>query len=329
MSKVSVIIPVYNVAEYVEACLRCVIAQTYTDLEILVCDDGSTDKSGAICDCIAREDNRVHVIHTSNGGLSAARNTCLDVATGEFVTCVDSDDIVTCDYIEKMVQACVVCNADAALCDYCRVDESASVVPQSMRPSDVDASCKVYFNTECLEQIYHPTSSGMNFAAGFKLYRRSLFENPKVRYPIGKLHEDYFITWKLLYKASRIAYLQEPLYGYRIRGGSIMNKAFRIERSVVIEATKEQCDFFLKHDEQRLAELAVNNHLRMEFTIVANLQGLKNTAAKERARQIIQQLRVDCRQYLPQVNLPGYKKCIYCFTAAFPVPLLVQKLRMF
>lgn len=328
MSKVSVIIPVYNVADYVETCLRSVMTQTYTDLEILVCDDGSTDESGEICDRIAREDARIRVIHTENHGLSAARNACLDMATGEYVAPVDSDDLVATTYIERLVCACVEQDADIAICDYQKIEEACQTIDQAVSDSAADATA-VYTNLECLEHLYHPTSSGMSTVAWAKLYRRTLFENPQVRYPIGKLHEDLFTTWKLLYLAQKAVYVRVSLYGYRIRGGSIMRKRFRMEQTVIPEATREQCDCFLEHGERELAALAVNNHFRMGFSVVANLRKMGTEESRGREQQILQQLRKDCRRYLPQVTLPWYKKITFYIASACPLQPLIQRLRMF
>ena len=105
--KISVIVPVYNVESYVEACLRSILRQTFRDLEILVVDDGSTDSSGEICERLSREDERIHVFHQENGGLSAARKTGLKAASGEFVAPVDSDDLLSPAYMEKLLNACL------------------------------------------------------------------------------------------------------------------------------------------------------------------------------------------------------------------------------
>lgn len=329
MNKVSVVMPVYNVVDYVETSLRSVMTQSYQDLEILICDDGSTDGSGEVCDRLAVEDARIKVVHTENRGVSAARNTCLDMATGEYITSVDPDDLISRDYVERMVLACASYDADVALCDYCRLDESARTMPKISHRADEEMPYQVYTNTECLEQMYHPTSLGMNYAVCFKLFRRRLFENPPVRYPVGKIHEDLFTTWKLIYGAHHVVYLEEPLYGYRIRGGSTMTKAFRIERTAVVEATKETCDYYLSHGEGRLAALAVNYHIRTEFSMIANLRTIHTDVAHEMEQQILEQLRTDCKQYLPRVDLPCYKKLVYSATAMFPLRPLVQKLRMY
>lgn len=329
MDKVSVIIPVYNVANYIELTLRSIMTQTYQNLEILVCDDGSTDDTGRICDRIAEEDARVRVIHTANQGVSAARNTCLDVATGEYVATIDSDDLVARDYIERMAQACAAYDADVALCDYCKLDETAQKMPAAVSEADATRNCRVYSNTECLLQMYHPTSPGMNFAAGFKVLRRSLFEEHQIRYPVGRIHEDQAITPQLIYYARRVVYLPEELYGYRIRGGSIMHRGFNKSRMDIVKATREQCEFYLQQGEDVLASLAVNNHIRTEFSVLANLRETAIEDRQELEQQVIRELREDCDKYLPVSGLSATRKALYRLAAAMPLPVLVQRLRMF
>lgn len=329
MSKVSVIIPVYNVVDYIELCLRSIMVQTHRDLEILVCDDGSNDGTGEICDRLAAEDARIRVIHQENQGVSAARNACLDVATGEFIATIDSDDLVVRDYIERMVCACNENDADAALCDYCKLDEAANVVPNIDPSTPSQAQCVLYSNTECLEHMYHPTSSGMNFAAGFKVLRRSLFEEHHIRYPVNRIHEDQAITPQLIYYTGRVAYLPLELYGYRIRTGSIMHREFYKGRLDILEATRRACDFFLEQQERDLAALAVNNHIRTAFSVLACLREMHSVDADGWAQDVLEQIQADCKRYLGVVSLSLPRKSLYRLAAACPAPPLVQRLRMF
>ena len=118
---ITVIIPVYNAEQYVERCLKSVCGQTYTNIEVVVVDDGSTDKSGDLCDQIAKKDPRVRVYHTKNGGPSAARNTALNHISGEYLTFVDADDYISEQFLEIMYQACVEEQAEISICEYIRV----------------------------------------------------------------------------------------------------------------------------------------------------------------------------------------------------------------
>lgn len=327
MSKVSIIIPVYNVAAHVEACLRSVMTQTYQDLEILVCDDGSADGSGEICDRLAAEDARIQVMHIANSGVSAARNTCLDLATGDYIAPVDSDDLIEPDYIEQILTVCEEKGTDIAFCDYQKVSEDGERIGDSTETNTT--TCVIYTNTECLEHMYHPTSSGMSIVPWGKIYRRSLFEEPQIRYPVGQIHEDQSTTFQLFYAAHSIGYLPMVLYSYRIRSGSIMRRAFHKERAVIVEATRKQCEFFLQHGERRLAALAVNNHLRTAFSVLANLREMQNAEGNECAEQVLAALRTDCKKYLPQVDLAVSRKVLFRIAAAMPLQPIVQRLRMF
>ena len=367
--KVSVIVPVYNVADYVGACLQSIIGQDYTDLEILAVDDGSTDGSGEICDAMAAEDPRIRVIHTPNRGVSSARNTCLQAATGEYITSVDSDDLILPGFFSAMVSACEEYHVDASVCDLRRVDQDYILKradffdeegdgeagnmpqpdPESIPDSGAaDGECnredplsasentesriRIFTPQECLEHIYHPISTGMSFATCGKLYRRFLYEKARTQYPAGRIHEDVATTYQLLYRAERIAYLPKELYLYRFREGSIMHRPFYEERLAAAEATRGQCDFFLKEGERQLAALAINNHIRTMFSLLANVRESEDTQETDKKRmekRLLRELREDCDRYLPQADLSPARKAMFCTAARVPADVLVRRLRMF
>lgn len=289
--KISVIVPVYNVRDYVEACLRSILCQTCRELEILVTDDGSYDGSGEICERLAAEDPRIHVIRQTNGGLSAARNAAIRRAGGEYLAPVDSDDLLEPTYLEKLLTACEANRAQLAICDYRRIPESCRTLPWEEvqepggpagqeEPGDPAESTElpeavVLSPQECLQRVYHPSSSGMSFTAWGKLYRRELFTEQGMEYPSGKLHEDQFTTYRLIACAERIVYVPGERYGYRVREGSIMQKPFGRKRLDLMEATRGQCDFFLAKGWGDIAALAVNNHLRTEISLLACVRDRK------------------------------------------------------
>ncbi len=289
--KISVIVPVYNVRDYVEACLRSILCQTCRELEILVTDDGSSDGSGEICERLAAEDPRIHVIHQTNGGLSAARNAAIRRAEGEYLAPVDSDDLLEPTYLEELLTACEANGAQLAICDCRRIPESCRTFPceevqKPGGPAEPEESgdpaesrelpeALVLSPRECLQRMYHPVSSGMSFTAWGKLYRRELFTEQGMEYPPGKLHEDQFTTYRLVAYAERIVYVPGERYGYRVRGGSIMQKPFARGRLDLMEATRGQCDFFLAKGWGDIAALAVNNHLRTEISLLACVRDRK------------------------------------------------------
>lgn len=361
---VSVIIPIYNVSRFLDDCLRSVTEQDYRELEIICVDDGSTDDSGQKAEEWEKRDSRIRLIRQRNGGLSDARNTGIQAATGEFIAPVDSDDYLSEQYISTLVGACEETGAGVGICDICRVPESAEfhescpdpsgsgTEPEernrgcgdlqrngsgrrSMRendsagPSECDSGVwKELDSRKCLAQIYHPASSGMSFTAWGKIYRKFLYTDNGILYPKGRIHEDQFVTYRLIYAAGRIVYVPEELYCYRQRKGSITNSGFDLRRLDQRAATREQCDFFLKQDEAELSALAVNNHIRTLFSLLACMRenGMKGSEAEEK---MIREIRQDCRHYLPLVDLPAAKKEAFRAAAAMPENFFVNKLRMF
>lgn len=215
-SKISVIIPVYNIEEYLERCLDSVIAQTYTNLEIIVVDDGSTDSSPSICDEYAGKDERIKVIHKKNGGLSDARNAGLKVATGDYVGYVDGDDWVDATMYEDMLNACVKNDAQVAVCRYKRVykDETMDGSSKDVVVLSKEETWNIYINAHPQYVIYNSVWS--------KLFRRDMVED--LEFPVGRNSEDIVYTTKAFCRMDRCVYLDTAYYNYVIdRDGSIMN----------------------------------------------------------------------------------------------------------
>ena len=227
---ISVIIPIYNVEPYLSDCIESIIKQTYTNLEIILVDDGSPDKCGDICDMYAEKDSRITVIHKKNGGLSDARNAGLDIATGKYVTFIDSDDAVALDMVEYLYEMMRESDADITVCQpETFSDEIPEIKWQDQRTETITGTEK------CLE--YYFKSKLIKSVAWGKLYKTDMFEN--VRYPFGKIYEDDFTTYRLIALANRISVGFSKKYFYRIRGGSIMLEAFSMRCLDQIEAAIE------------------------------------------------------------------------------------------
>ena len=234
---ISIIIPVFNVRPYLEKALESVIRQTYSHLEIIVIDDGSTDGSGVICDEFARRDDRIKVIHQENRGLSSARNAGLDIMNGEAVAFLDPDDSYHPDYIKAMAEAMERENADIVVCKYTVTDAdkpAAHIGKEMARPS-----CKagVYRRTEALRAL---ADSAVNVSVWNKLYRRRLWED--VRFPDGRNFEDMYIIFSVFDRCGSVLVLDKPLYFYLKRSGSITNtmseanlRALRLARRHFVE----------------------------------------------------------------------------------------------
>lgn len=224
---VSVIIPVYNVEQYLKQCLDSVINQTYKNLEIILVDDGSTDNSGKICDEYALKDTRIKVIHKDNGGLSDARNTGLKIATGEYITFIDSDDDIELDMVEYLYSVLIKFNCKMSVCTHNVIKNNRTKKSFNLK-EDFKLS-----SFDCIKKmLYH---DGTDTSAWAKLYKKDLFEN--IMYPKGKLFEDIATTYKLFIKSDEIASGHLAKYNYKIRSNSIVRKSFTKAKLDLIENT--------------------------------------------------------------------------------------------
>ena len=217
--KITVIVPVYNVENYLNKCLDSIIKQTYKNLEIIVVNDGSTDNSGTICQEYAQKDDRIVYIEKENGGLSDARNAGLDRMTGSYVTFVDSDDWVELDYIEVLYNKLIEYQADIAVGNYYSFNESEGMFYFHILGDSYYE--KVYDNVSIFENLYdsQEMKSFALISAWGKLYKAGLFE--QLRFDIGKLGEDGYLNQKIYLLAEKIVYIHKGIYSYRIRNNSL------------------------------------------------------------------------------------------------------------
>lgn len=229
---ISAIIPVYNVEKYLERCLKAVLAQTYSNLEILLIDDGSTDGSGGICDEVSGKDARIQVWHTENRGPSAARNLGLDHAQGRYVLFVDSDDILAVDHVSFLYERLLESGADIAICDY--VTTECDVFKETAGTEQ-----RVWTGKEALKNLlyqkYYTTGPVC------KLFDRNVWEG--VRFPLGTLYEDTLAIAMVIGKARRVVYSDALKYGYFQRMGSTMRSMYREETWQYVEITKQLMEY--------------------------------------------------------------------------------------
>lgn len=256
---ISVIVPVYKVEEYLDRCVRSILAQTYRNLEVLLVDDGSPDRCGAICDAFAAQDERVKVIHKVNGGLSDARNVAIDVAKGDYLGFVDSDDFIHPKMYESLLNAILESNASISACFYRSFKPGEDCFTNDEHPETI-----VLGQKEALAHFY--SFNCVNFTLVWnKLYEKSLFEG--IRYPKGKTREDEFTTYKLVYKAHKLVFLKDHLYFYLQRPGSIMReKSFANELNYA-DAQEERQVFFREHGMADLHQKALLKYLVWLFAM--------------------------------------------------------------
>ena len=208
----SIIVPIYKVETYLPTCIDSILAQTFRDFELILVDDGSPDNCPALCDAAAQKDERIRVIHQKNGGLSAARNAGLDIARGEWIGFVDSDDTVAPEMYKTLHDLAQAHHANLAICDILLVDEQNQPLALSnpAMPSEVFTR----------EQVIAHIAGAQYHMATNKLYRREMFA--QLRYPVGKLNEDSFTAPAVLEQVTTAVYTHQQLYRYRHRAGSIM-----------------------------------------------------------------------------------------------------------
>lgn len=279
---ISVIVPVYNVSQYLRKCLDSILRQTYKNIEIILVDDGSTDDSGEICDKYAENDARIRVVHKENGGLSSARNAGIDIMQGDFVTFVDSDDWINCRMIDRMYGILLEYNADISCVSFHKVFEN----DEKKYAASANGKVIVYTGTEAVERIMYKRSIATS--AWGKLYNRQDFNN--IRYPAGMIFEDLATTYKIFYGKKRIAYCNERLYYYFQRKDSIMSRKFsrkRFDRLVIGQEMME----WAKKNEPSLQKAAVSRY----FT--ANMQLLREMPLTDEWRNNLNEIIENVKRY--------------------------------
>lgn len=228
---ISIIVPVFNVEDYLDRCLKSIVSQTYKNLQIILVDDGTEDNSGALCDAWAKRDNRIVVIHQKNGGLSNARNTGIDKADGEYIAFIDSDDCINERYCELLYDALRKTGNKVAVCDFVEFSDDNELI--KFKNNEYNQDIKVITGKELLERLL--CHNGWHLEVTWnKLYDRSLFE--ELRFEEGKIHEDEFIIHRIAILASKITILEQKLYYYYKNNNSIMAQKYSEKRLYRTEA---------------------------------------------------------------------------------------------
>lgn len=260
---ISVIIPIYNVEKYLPRAIESVCRQTYSNLEIILVEDGSPDKCGEICDEYASHDARIKVIHKENGGLSDARNAGLDAMGGEYVAFVDSDDYIAPFFVEELYRALSDTNADISFCQYAVVkkEDTSEGERRFRRPRQVEfpkpREMFAYDRKHLLLNMYDQNHKDATYfiVSWNKLYKAGLWEG--IRFPKGKIHEDEATTYKIFDRAKSGAYVTVPMYGYFSAPSSITRDTFSRKRLDWMEALTERIRYFDEKGEKELTACAV------------------------------------------------------------------------
>lgn len=252
MAAISVLVPVYNVENYLSGCVESILNQSFGDFELLLADDGSTDGSGVLCDSLAQTDSRIHVLHQANSGPAGIRNAALAWAysrDGEWVAFVDSDDTLAENYLERLLSVAQSYDAQIASCAVV----TYSTQEQLEKINREQTPVTVYSGTQACEEVYKINGATVVSCPG-KLIRKELFRN--FTFPEGKIHEDEALIPKVMYTANRIAVCGDRLYFYYQSANSIMRKPFNLRRFEAVEAIDTCIAFFQNHGEQTIVQLA-------------------------------------------------------------------------
>lgn len=280
MCTISIIVPVYKVEKYLKKCVDSIIAQTFTDIEIILVDDGSPDDSGKICDEYAVQDKRIKVIHKENGGLSSARNAGIEMAKGKYLGFIDSDDYIAEDMFEILYDQLLDYDADIATIGMIDVYENKETKVNNLKLVEVldqkDAIKAVLDSTDVYAYAVN------------KLYKKELFDT--VRYPIGKIVEDAFIIMDLLLQCDRIVTNTEQKYYYYRRNDSITGLSFSTKNFDVIEAWEKNGELV----KNAYPELSDSIHRRIcwaYFDVLDKIAISDNSESKEIRKPLVKFLK--------------------------------------
>lgn len=308
---ISVIIPVFNVEEYLDKCVESIISQTYENLEIILVDDGSTDCCSIKCNEWKKKDNRIRVIHKKNGGLSDARNRGLEIATGDYIVFVDSDDYIDLTMIETLCSLLENNGADMSMCSYRTVDEKGNDIPLDTFVDKGVIDKKEFFNKlSCFGWWFY-------VIVWAKMYKKEIFDG--IKFPVGKINEDSFVMHHIANKCNKIAVTDEQLYNYVQRDNSIMRNTFSAKNLADFEALYDRYKFFKSngYDEliPNLQEIVSDKYRDILPTIQ-----LKNFEEYKRYKKVIKLIKemADCdKEKYPFIHhiysLPHflYRYCYY------------------
>lgn len=281
MPLISVIVPVYKVEPYLSRCIDSILAQTFTDFELILIDDGSPDNCGKLCDDYAEKDSRVFVIHQENRGVSAARNAginwALNNSDSKFFAFIDSDDAVTDNYLEKLISGVANPSVDIVSCKMQFITEQG----EKLAPDQYVNNPPEQFNGR--DAVYHlyKMDGKLSIEIWGKLYRKNLFAN--IRLPEGKIHEDQAMVPIILYSAKNVVVFFDELYIYYVRNESIMHQKFSVARFDDITALQSCEDFFVKKEEHEIVSLINNRKLVIQalYTLTARKEGIYKDIPKQ------------------------------------------------
>lgn len=301
---ISVIIPVYNVENYLKKCIESVVNQSYQNLEIILIDDGSTDSSGTICDDYLKKDERIKVIHKKHGDVSKARNEGIKKAKGEYLTFIDSDDWIPLNSIEILYKELKTNHADI----------SSGLIKETytrnlIEKESEDYQVKVYDKVDAMEELLY--LHGFSNSASAKLYKKNLFK--EIQFPIDKHYEDLGTVYKIFNLANKIVLLNIATYYYYQNTESIMHKKYNSKRLEAFDFSKDIVDF-IETNYKSILNAAI---FRLYFECISILNVMPyNSKDKKNILKVIRKYR---KSVLKDKKLYT-KQRFLCFASLFGQP---------
>lgn len=271
MPKISVVVPVYKVEAYLDRCVTSILNQTFRDFDLYLVDDGSPDNCGRMCDEWTKRDSRVHAVHQKNGGLSAARNTGIEWAFAEsdsqWITFIDSDDWIHPKMLQWLLKAAEEENTTVSVCGYVNTTGDDPWTEEDYRVERWKA------------EAFYPQKFINATVAWGKLYRKDFFKT--LSYPVGKLHEDEFTTYRLLFEAGEIAYVPVPMYAYFVNMNGITRTGWSPKRLHAWEAYEQQLAFFAERGLEEMVKFRYRGYLENAMVNLTAAEEAPEKYAKE------------------------------------------------
>ncbi len=313
--KVSIIVPIYKVEKEMDRCIKSILNQTYSNLEIILVNDGSPDKCPEMCNDYAEIDRRIKVIHKRNGGLSDARNEGLKIATGDYISFIDSDDWVADVFIECLLGSLIETNSDIAICNYYLVNEKGQKFKHKMVKE-----IEVLNHEEGISTLFAQQKFGCMVCT--KLYKKNLFNN--LEFPKGKLYEDIAISLPIFDRAKQSVLINKELYYYFQHENSIVNSGFNIHKLDMLKYTMKMISYSHNHGHKYDVE-AETFYLKSLMMILLQIYQ-DNSSKKE--KNIVRYLKkelISHKKYIWKNKYiePRRQFVMYLMIYNFPIKLLV------
>lgn len=326
MDKISVVVPVYNSEKYLQKCIDSILNQSFTNIEVLLVDDGSSDKSMQICRQYSEQDNRVKVFYKENSGVSDTRNFGLDKSSGNYIVFIDSDDWIDKEYLNVLYKNLINYDADVSVCNFTVGNDQNKSIKVTSNNKNIELS-----NIEAINEIYGDLYFQIISVVWNKLYKKELFND--LRFPVGKIHEDEYITPLILYKCRKIVYTDKELLYYRQTPNSIMNSKFNIKRLDYLYVLENRIEFFKENMLDQLYEKSIETYIlkiidfyfKVKYSDIKNKKNI-NKILIEKLDSIDNQWDVRLTKSLRK-NLNLFKRYPYLYEIKICIAKLLIKLK--